>query len=168
MFKNKPGPYILLVSLLSIVFFIIGTRYGQKVERTNKEIDYLLTPSPTALPTQPLLQFTTYKNKGCGIQFLVPNLLTVEEETSVSSRLTGYDKTLININCAKNASIGSVLEDKKTASEEIKLENKTITAQVFDNLLAFEIKNSKNYKKILVIISKSLYPLFENSLQFLP
>lgn len=42
---------ILIVFLLIILIFILGFRAGQKVEKTNKKIDFLLSITPTNKPT---------------------------------------------------------------------------------------------------------------------
>ena len=48
----KIKPYLFLFSLVVILTFILGVRYGQKVEKNNKVVDYLLsiTPFPTYTP----------------------------------------------------------------------------------------------------------------------
>lgn len=48
----KIKSYIFLVILTIILFFILGVRYGQKVEKNNKIVDYILsiTPYPTYTP----------------------------------------------------------------------------------------------------------------------
>lgn len=44
----KTRPYLLLFFLIIILIFILGVRYGQRVEKNNKVVDYLLNlPSPT-------------------------------------------------------------------------------------------------------------------------
>ena len=54
----KQGSYIFLFLLIVLLIFILGVRYGQKVEKNNKVVDYLLsiTPYPTytPYPTLPL------------------------------------------------------------------------------------------------------------------
>lgn len=48
----KIKSYIFLVVLLLILFFILGVRYGQSIEKNNKVVDYILsiTPYPTYTP----------------------------------------------------------------------------------------------------------------------
>ncbi|MEK7634015.1 MAG: hypothetical protein AAB437_04190 [Patescibacteria group bacterium] len=48
----KTKSYVFLFILLLILFFILGVRYGQKVEKNNKIVDYILsiTPYPTYTP----------------------------------------------------------------------------------------------------------------------
>ncbi|GIW64522.1 MAG: hypothetical protein KatS3mg092_0455 [Patescibacteria group bacterium] len=72
-------PYLFLLTLIIILVFIIGVRYGQQVERVNKTINYLLsiTPSksPTPTPTWTIIQ---YKTK-TGIKINYPSFLKIEE-----------------------------------------------------------------------------------------
>ncbi|OQY66272.1 hypothetical protein B6D29_02870 [Microgenomates bacterium UTCPR1] len=48
----KKAQIIFLLTLLSILIFIVGFRSGQKVEKTNKIIDFItsITPYPTYTP----------------------------------------------------------------------------------------------------------------------
>ncbi|MEK7597801.1 MAG: hypothetical protein AAB441_04120 [Patescibacteria group bacterium] len=51
----KTKPYLFLFFLIVILVFILGVRYGQKVEKNNKAVDYLIsiTPLPTPPPNTP-------------------------------------------------------------------------------------------------------------------
>jgi len=48
----KTKPYLFLFFLVIILVFILGIRYGQRIEKNNKVVDYLLsiTPYPIASP----------------------------------------------------------------------------------------------------------------------
>jgi len=48
----KKTSYIFIFLLVLILIFILGVRYGQKVEKNNKVVDYILsiTPYPTYTP----------------------------------------------------------------------------------------------------------------------
>ncbi|MCS7093543.1 MAG: hypothetical protein NZL96_03945 [Patescibacteria group bacterium] len=80
-------PYFLIVALLLILVFLIGVRHGQRVERTNKIIDYLisLTPSPsiTLSPSSnKLLPTITSVSRRWGITLFHPENLTIKESTT--------------------------------------------------------------------------------------
>lgn len=53
----KKASYIFIFLLILILIFILGVRYGQKVEKNNKIVDYILKISPyptyTPYPTIP-------------------------------------------------------------------------------------------------------------------
>ncbi len=101
---KKNLPYFFLFFLFIILVFILGVRYGQKVERTNKTISYLLKISPTATPkpTLPPLAFHTYNHVGCAVSFLVPNLIEKTKESSTSALFSTQSKTLaLAIMCEK-------------------------------------------------------------------
>jgi len=86
--------YFLLVFLIIVLAFIIGFRSGQKVEKTNKKVNYLLSlPSPTIPisftpneaegevgPTP--ISYKEYKSKKWGLKFTFPNNLEVKESTN--------------------------------------------------------------------------------------
>ena len=48
----KTKSYALLFAMILILIFILGVRYGQKVEKNDKAVDYILsiTPYPTYTP----------------------------------------------------------------------------------------------------------------------
>lgn len=56
---NKPTFFILF--LILILTFILGFRYGQYVEKSNKKIDYILsiTSSPTYTPYPEVIKNTS-------------------------------------------------------------------------------------------------------------
>ena len=157
----KKSSIIFLLTLFIILVFILGVRHGQNVEKTNKIINYLISipPSPTLQPTQTTLAFKTYKHEGCKIQFLYPSFLEKVKNSSESAKFAG-DHQIVEFNCAKN-SADKLLDEKKLATAEVKLKEAAPT-------LLFNITNPKNGKNIFVEISKSLFPLFEKSLEFLP
>lgn len=47
---NKPKLFI--VFLIIVLFFVLGVRYGQRIEKNNKMVDYIIkiTPYPTYTP----------------------------------------------------------------------------------------------------------------------
>jgi len=84
----KTKSYIFLFVLLIVLFFILGVRYGQRVEKNNKVIDYLLRfPSPTAPITPTPLIYKDYKSKKWGLKFTYPSNLEVKESTNASEIL---------------------------------------------------------------------------------
>ncbi len=88
---NKKGPYILLGVLLLILIFILGVRYGQSVEKTNKTVNYVLsltpklTPSPFPPPTP--ITYATSSSKTWRIKYTYPSNLKVKEDPSKSAVL---------------------------------------------------------------------------------
>jgi len=82
----KPKTLVLIVILLLILFFILGVRYGQKVEKANKVIDFILsitpTPKPTNTPTPTPLIFEKYKSKRWGLRFKYPKNFEIKESTN--------------------------------------------------------------------------------------
>lgn len=144
---QKPGPYILFFSLIAILVFIIGIRYGQNVEKTNKKVNFYLSLPPTKppAPTETPLEFNTYKHPGCGLSFLYPNSLKIEKESSYSAKLKN-GKIFISFDCQKNATAEPTIDPKYQTLEKL---------------------NLKNGKKIIFLIEKSLLPLLEKSLEFI-
>jgi hypothetical protein len=149
MLKNKPGPYLLIIALVVSLTFIIGVRYGQKVEKTNKTISYLLsiTPAKTQpFPTASSLKFETYESKDCGIKFLYPLWESIHKNVgSQEAELTDRKDNYIYFTCEKNSSPEATLDK---------------------NLAQLKLKNPFNYKTIYVTVSKNLLPLFETSLKY--
>lgn len=169
---KKSTPYIFLIILAVILTFILGVRYGKNVEQTNKTISYLLTLTPAQKQPLPMatesIRFITYTNKQCGVQFLYPSYLD-KKESSDSAIFTKSGLTVVKIDCDK--AIG-IKEEPKLATQEVQFKNKKIIAQDQktdgNELLSFTIYNTIKGKNISVTVEKNLYPLFENTLQFLP
>ena len=80
----KTKPYLFLFSLVVILAFILGVRYGQKVEKSNKIIDaFLKLPSPTMLPTPTPISYIEYKSKKWGLKFTYPSNLEIKEDATM-------------------------------------------------------------------------------------
>jgi hypothetical protein len=147
---KKPGPYILLFTLTLVLIFIVGVRYGQNVEKTNKTIsNYLLSITPTKpIPTVLPLAFQTYQSKTCGISFLYPNSLTKEKETSQSAQFNEGKETVVSFDCEKNNYLTPA------------------AASSGGQMTTIMKTNPKNGKRIIFTVKKNLLPLIESSLQF--
>lgn len=79
----KPKSYLLLFLLAIILTFILGVRYGQKVEQTNKVINYFLsiTPTPSPQPISPTpIKYATTEGKIWRLKFIHPSFLKVKED----------------------------------------------------------------------------------------
>ncbi|OGK23894.1 hypothetical protein A3A46_01005 [Candidatus Roizmanbacteria bacterium RIFCSPLOWO2_01_FULL_37_13] len=175
--KLKKGSIIFLSILFVILIFIVGVRYGQRVEKTNKITDYIISilPSPTLqpTPTEKPLEFKTYKHTGCKIQFLYPSNFKISIESSDSARLETAAQS-IYFNCSKESS-KSFQNEPKLATEEVKIKEESIKAKIKPDLrtiekasptLLFNLINPRTNKNIFFEISQSLLLLFEKSLEF--
>lgn len=162
--NSKIGPYILLGLLSLTLIFILGVRYGQKVEKTNKLIEYVInfpTPQPTTIP----LDFNTFTHRECGIKFLYPLTLEIQTNSSESAVLVENKNHMIQISCIKIPA--KPAERKNIATEEVQLKNKKIIAETTNGQLSFNLINSLNGKTLSITIAKNLYPLFERSFEFI-
>jgi len=85
--NKKTSPYIFLAILVGVLLFILGTRYGQQVEKTNKTIDYLISIPPTKAPQATPTPWKTenYKSKKWGLRFYFPSFLKVKEDPTSSA-----------------------------------------------------------------------------------
>jgi len=140
----KSGPVIFLLILTIILIFILGVRYGQRIEKANKIINYALnlSPTPTLQPTQIPLGFNEYLHKTCGVKFLYPSSLLLEKETTNSAIFSEKNQQLIKLSC----------------------DLKPILATNEADLL--QRVNTRNGKTIRIIVGESLRPLIEKSLEF--
>lgn len=172
-------PLIFLITLFIVLTFILGVRYGQRVEQTNKAINYILSLTPTknyppagGSPTQLPLKFDIYENKYCGVKFLYPSSITDITQSSMSAKLNRGEQSMMQINCEKQNDIILILNDQNIASQEIKLQKGSLKAKkkIGDNTeyYFFQTKNLYNYQPIYFMIEKNLYPLFDKSLEYFP
>ena len=99
-------PLILLLSLTAVLIFIVGIRYGQHVESTNKQNAYnfkLATQvTPTTQPNQ--IKYITYSHKQCKVEFVIPDSLKKLKESTVSASFKGDMGENLSFSCDKTAS----------------------------------------------------------------
>lgn len=167
---NKRGPIIFLITLTIILVFILGIRYGQRVEKTNKAINYFLSLPPTKPPepTQKPLEFKEFVNKTCGIKFLYPNNFKLKD-SSFSGSLSEQSVDQFVFDCNIKSKLLAGLNDPQLASAEVnfkEVKKQVKIATILPNWYNFQIYNTLNAKNIYIGINKSLYPLFEKSLEF--
>lgn len=141
----KAKPYLFLLILLALLIFILGVRYGQKVEKTNKTINYLISLPPTQPPSSPFPQeFKTYIHKTCGFSVTYPAWIKLDTETNHSVFFNYSDKKLaLIIDCANS--------DYKTTKDYVR----------------FDWPDSKDKKKLIVITDQKIKPLIEKTLEFI-
>jgi len=76
-------PIILILLLIIVLVFILGVRYGQRVEKNNKVVDFVLSIAPTRSPTPtPLPKYKEYESKKWGLRFTYPENLEVKEDAT--------------------------------------------------------------------------------------
>lgn len=172
----KKSPLIFIIILVIVLAFIIGVRRGQQVEKKNKVIDFLISipPSPTIQPTRIPLEFKTYQHDGCKLQFLYPNYLEKAQTSSQSAKFEG-DFQSLEFNCSKNSAV-LLTDDKKLAAVDLKFKGKSLKGKVRpaknpkeagNPTFLFNLVKPQSSKNIYIGISKSLYPLFEKSFEFI-
>lgn len=161
----KLKSWLFLFVLIIIIVFILGVRYGQKVEQTNKVINYLVSlpptkPPPTAFP----INFKTYQNKVCGIRFLIPSTINIEDQSSDSAKFNENGEKIFQFNCQKGVKLE---EEEKTATPSVTFRNKKVFGKKDNNKAVFIINNPANGKKIYINTRLSFFPLLEKSLEFI-
>ena len=160
--SKRTVPYLFLALLGAVLLFIVGVRYGQRVERVNKTIAYLISipPSPTALPTSGPLQFDEYKHKGCALSFLVPNTVSKTQESSTSAIFADKSHILsIALSCEKKQLIKSDKERSVNLTKSI-FAYETQAKQVD----SYRFYNSVTGKVVTLTIHKAYLPLIQKSL----
>ena len=103
--KNK-APLALLFGLTAILIFIVGVRYGQHVESTNKQNAFNLSLTPQQQPTVPVkkLQYNVYTHKPCRVEFVIPNSLKKTKESSTSAIFQDNSKDVLTFTCDQTGS----------------------------------------------------------------
>ncbi len=146
--KNK-APLFLLFGLTLALIFIVGVRYGQHVEKTNKQNAYIVSLTPLPRPTAGSIKLTfkTFEHKPCGIQFTYPDSLTKKTESTTSAQFVQDEVLKLGMSCDKTNPFTQAVSEDKTATSVAKL-----------NLLTG--------KQIYFFVSRDLLPLLESSLKF--
>jgi len=168
----KKGPYIFLTALFVILLFIIGVRYGQKVEQVNKTINYYLSLPPTQPPEKiNPLNYETYTLTTCGISFLYPNNLTFTERPNAVYFTDKNNKDMLKIDCLPL----NILVDYSApvATTEVMFKKKKVSADIYKNIkdnneyYLLYLDNFVKNKQVICYIEKSLFPLFEKTVEFI-
>ena len=167
---KKVRPYILVASLILILIFILGVRYGQTVEKADKKTRFLISIPPTkAVPSEKPLNFKTFTSPGCALTFLYPSTLSVEKETSVSAKLTKDRKTVLEFSCQKISPTEILKGKDKLATPSLTFQNKKIAEQVStkdrSTIHSFTIKNPVTNRDISFKVEENLLPLLERTLK---
>jgi hypothetical protein len=173
--KPQTAPYILLGILFFILVFIVGVRYGQRVEKTNKKISAILSLTPKSpKPTMSEIKYKTYQNKDCAIEFLYPSVFKKEKQTTSSasfiSDFISKNRQELSFSCAKEDPYVSTIKNAKIATNEAEFQQKNLSFQEFSkdkqNFVYFKITNPINQKFIYFLIDKESLPLLDSSLKF--
>ncbi|NMB84031.1 hypothetical protein GYA28_01960 [Candidatus Roizmanbacteria bacterium] len=86
--SNKKGPSIFIIALFVVLFFVVGVRYGQNVEKTNKKIECVLSITPTKQPPTPEpIKYQEYRSKKWGLRFTLPTNLEIKESATLPAIL---------------------------------------------------------------------------------
>lgn len=89
----KLRSYLFISFLIVVLFFILGVRYGQKVEKNNKVINYLLSITSTQKPPTPTpVKYQDYKSKRWGLKFTYPAGLEIKEDATAPAILFKYER----------------------------------------------------------------------------
>jgi len=166
----KIKPYIFLSILFVILLFIIGVRYGQKVEQTNKTINYYLSLPPTKPPVKTIpISYVTYKSTGCGISFLYPNDLIIKEKPDAVYFTDKNKADMLKIDCLPLNIQVNFNAPNTTAEATFKKKNIAVKIYKKNNqeTYLFYLNDFIKNKQIICQVDKSLFPLFEKTLEFI-
>jgi len=162
--SKRSLPYFFLAFLFAILLFILGIRYGQRVELANKTIRYLISnpPTPTLQPTIVSLSFSEYKHPGCAISFLIPNTLDKIKEGSTSAVFTDTKKMLtVALTCESKPLIMLKTERSVNINKNIR----AFETQTKDTV-SYRLVHPVTGKMITLTIQKQYVPLMEKSISF--
>lgn len=165
MTHRKTTPYFFLGFLLLVLLFIVGVRYGQHVEKTNKLTSYLVSiaPSATPAPSMTPLAFKTYKHTACGVQFLLPSSFTTVKEGTEGAMLQDAGTIKVSFECPKQPSVTQTTPSKQTIS----FQKKMIPVKEVNYLYVFTLRNPYNNLPVVFSVEKGLLPLLEKSFEFI-
>lgn len=177
---QKLGPIILIVALILILIFIVGVKYGQRVEKVNKTISYLISIAPTKpVPTTAPIEFKEYINDSCGFKFLYPAQLEVQKIGSSSGYLAeakqGEGSAIMNFACPDSKNFNRLAVQfhisDHVATKEATFQNQKITLLLVGKEDAgtyyLSLIHPFTKREILFIVKAKFYPLLEKSLTFI-
>lgn len=133
----QKAPLAFLFSLTAVLVFIVGVRYGQHVESTNKQNAYnfslTLQPQPTTQMKQ--IKYNVFTHKQCKISFVIPDTLTKSKESSMSAAFEDNAEQVLSFTCDKNGSGSAKLNPYTGKSVFFTVENSL--QALIDNSLTF-------------------------------
>lgn len=164
MTHRKTTPYFFLGFLLLVLLFIVGVRYGQHVEKTNKFTSYLVSivPSATLAPSTVPLAFKTYKHASCGVQFLLPTSFTTVKEGTEGAMLQEGGTIKISFECQRQPTV-----TQSTTSQTISFQKKMMPVKEVNYHYIFTLRNPYSNLPVEFSVEKGLLPLLEKSLEFI-
>ncbi len=168
--KTKRGPFILIALLLIVLIFIVGVRYGQRVQTTNKAISLILSQAPSQpTATSVPLRFSTYTSKGCGFEVLYPSTVDIVKESTSEAKLIDGGALTVAASCAKIPSFESFFKDKSVTNQSISFQKKSYPAKVrnLNNQKYFYIVLQNPLgKPVYLAVEEKFFPLVEKSFIF--
>lgn len=177
--EMRKQSYILLIILFVAVFFIIGVRYGQRVEKFNKVVAALPTPTnpPTETPTptlRPSLEsYLSFKHDDCNIKMLIPDSFTIKEKASDSAKILSKEsgESVLTLRCAQNPSTLRTLVDtidtKNITTASLTFQGKKVEAREDSKNYYFVVSNPLRTMSIFFSVNKNVYELLNETLTFL-
>jgi len=161
-----------IFSLIALLMFIVGFRYGRKVDTAEKT--YVPpTPRPEATsisfptPTPFSQEFAYFTHKDCGISFVLPKNYEEQKKSSDEARLKVLDEEIVvNCNKKKVAEIRLALADLQEESVEKIGSQKVNIYTAPGNKDRWVMLNNVDQKYVYFLTPKSLTPLIIKTLGF--
>lgn len=161
-------PIFLLFFLLSIIIFLVGFRYGRKIERLDKSYipptpTLIATPSPIASPTPVNYSTKQFKSKLCGISFLIPDNFKTSQKNY--QEILSYNQQKIIVNCQPE--VEEIFNDYKntTPSAEYKINRQQIDVYQEKNQVIIFSPNSAINRLIQITTDPKLEQLIIKTIE---
>jgi len=140
MIKNKKiTPYLLIITMLFLIFFIIGVNYGIYINQIDNNAK--IKKEILQYDKKRTINYKNHVNENCGISFIFPDEILFEKAKNEFKR---YDDLIMSLTCKNN-------DFSYSDNKEYKKITMTINGvkQDFD-IINEENKNGKNYKTIRI------------------
>jgi len=160
---RKTVPYLFLGLLCIVLFFVIGVRYGQSVQKANQTVPTPTgAPSATPAPPDKPLRFNSFSHEGCRLSFLYPSSLEIDRTATNGAMFRQESRIALSFDCdPKRRTV-------ETATDGAKLtfQKRAITAQLKEGMYLFSLRHPVTGRIIVISADQSLYPLLEKSLAY--
>jgi hypothetical protein len=164
---KKLFPFLFLSFLIIIIFFIAGVRYGKHIERLNTTFSETPQPSSDATKpeekTEPITSFLLYQNTTCEVEFLYPDILTLNE-SSASATFTEKNQRKIELDCSPTASPSGT--ETKTILFQTEPIEATLIGEEPNVNYSFTITHPENEKDITITVHPAYLTLLGRTLQY--
>ena len=167
--RKKIAPILFLISLFSIVIFVIGVSYGRTIAKIDIETISRISITPTPMvsvsdtPNQAAYQAEN-EFKDCSVGFLYPFSYKTVKIATISGEIFSSKNRTISIICNTTLVNEILTQESATSSGKILINKGTINRFKLKERIWLEVKKNNSKSSTLISISPEIDKLVTRTL----